>query len=253
VSGNQIGRFNVRTGETTVLRAFLGYSRVYIGPWEGNLSADGCRVALYTNDQRVFAYDMCRDVQYPSISVGSVDWASVSPSGQYVVVQRTDSDSRVYDSETAGLVCQFTMNQNHYDLGYDANGDEVAAGVSKGTAYDGRVILHRLRDCAFTALSDGGYASHTSMRAFGRTGWAYTSMHPTTNWPPYRDEIVSIATDGSGRVQRWTHMRNRITDYLAESQPCPSRDGKRVIFGSNWNASSGRPVSAYIVDARAVP
>jgi len=251
LSGNQIGQFDIRSGQTTTLRTFSEYSRVYMGPWEGNLSADGCRIALYTNDQKTFGYDLCKDVQYPAISVGSVDWSSISPSGQYVVVQRSDSDSRVYDIETMSEVCKFTMNHNHYDMGFNVLGEEVAAGVSKRTAYDGRVILHRISDCSFTALSNGGYASHTSMRSFARPGWAYSSMHPTSSWPPYRDEVVSIATDGSGRIQRWAHMRNVISDYLAESQPVPSPDGMRVIFGSNWNASGGRPVQCYVVDARA--
>lgn len=251
VSGNSVGRFNVRTGKATVLRSFSEYGQINIGPWEGNLSVDGCVIAFYTNSQEVFAYNLCKDIQYQAIYVGSLDWASVSASGQYVVVERTDTDSRVYDLNMSEI-CRFTVNHNHYDLGLDENGDDVAAGVSKRSAYDGRVILHRLQDCTFTQLTWGGYASHSSMQSNGRPGWVYSSMHKTSGWPPYRDEIVSIATDGSGRVQRWAHMRNQVTDYLSESQPCPSRDGKRVIFGSNWNASDGRPVNAYVVDARAI-
>jgi len=250
VSGNKIGQFDVRSGQNDVLRTFSEYSRIYIGPWEGNLSADGCMIALYTNDSKAFAHDLCRDVQYPAMSVGSVDWVSISASGQYIVVERSDANNRVYNLDTSE-VCAFTMNHNHYDLGLDANGNDIAAGVSKRTAYDGRVIAHSLAGCSFASLSPGGYASHSSMQAFWRPGWVYSSMHPTSSYPPYRDEIVSIATDGSERVQRWAHMRNRISDYLAESQPVPSRDGMRVIFGSNWNASSGRPVNAYVVDARA--
>ena len=253
VDGNGIGTFNVYTGAQKVIRTFAEYTRLDMGPWEGNLSYDGKMVALYAkrpdggND--VFAYDLNSNVKYPVKDLGttSIDWASISASGNYVVIMYGDTDTQVYDL-SMGLLSRFTVNHNHYDLGLDLAGEDVAAGISKNSSYDGLVIAHRLKDAAFSALTTGGYAIHTSTRNNLLPGWAYSSFHPTR--ARYRDEIVAISTDGKEAVRRFGHMHNNQTDYLAEAMPVPSHDGKRVLFSSNWNASNGRPVGAYVFDAR---
>jgi hypothetical protein len=253
VNGNQIGYFNVYTGATTVIRTFYEYNRLYLGPWEGNLSYDGGMAVFYAlrpgGGYDVFAYDIVNDVKYPTKTLGttSIDWASISAKGQYVVIMYHDTNTQVFDLNM-NFLTSFTVNHNHYDLGIDESGDEVAAGISKKSAYDGLIIKHSLRNAAFTRMTTGGYAIHTSARNDLLPGWSYSSFHPTR--ARYRDEVVAVKMDGTETVRRFCHMHNDQTDYLAEAMPVPSHDGRRVIFGSNWGGSGGRPVGTYVVDAR---
>jgi hypothetical protein len=248
VAGNRLGYFNVRTGSDTVIRRFTEYSRVDMGPYEGNLSLDGRTVVLYGDNSEVFAYSLSENKKYPTKVASGIDWASISPLGNYVVIMYTDTDTQVFDLNM-NFISRFTVNHNHYDMGIDENGDEVAVGISKSYAYDGLIIKHRLSDAAFTKLTTGGYGIHTSTRNNLLPGWSYSSFVSVRN--RYRDEVTAVKMDGSETVRRFCHMHNKDTDYLAEAMPVPSHDGKRVIFSSNWNGADARPVGAYVVDARA--
>jgi hypothetical protein len=46
VSGNVLGRWNVRTDASATIRTLSEYSKLQIGPYEGNLSANGSLIAL---------------------------------------------------------------------------------------------------------------------------------------------------------------------------------------------------------------
>lgn len=253
LEANQIGYFNVYNNERTVLRTFPEYSRIELGPWEGNLSYDGRMAVFYAQRRRgghdVFSYDMVDNIKYPIKDLGNaaIDWASISPGGRYVVIMYNDTDTRVFDLNMKYLT-RFTVNHNHYDLGIDEEREEIAVGVSKKSRYDGLIIKHRLRDSKLTKMTTGGYAIHTSVRNRFLPGWSYSSFSPSR--ARYRDEIVAVKMDGSEKVRRLCHMHNIQIDYLSEAMPVPSQDGKRVIFSSNWGKTKGRPVSTYVVDVR---
>jgi hypothetical protein len=251
VSGNQIGYFNVRGGENTVIRTFSEYGRLDMGPYEGNLSYDGRKVVLYGDSHDVFAYDLEKNIKYPTKEASGIDWASISPLGSYVVIHYSITNTQVFDLNM-NFVSRFDNsvygNHTHFDLGLDETGEEVTGGNCKDK-YPGRVVSYRLRDGRFRLLTTGGWAIHSSMRSRFRTGWIYSSTYSGSSYPPYRDEIISVKTDGT-QVQRWCHIHNRQTDYYAEAQPVPSPDGKKVIFASNWGEADGRPVGMYVVDAR---
>ncbi len=102
-----------------------------------------------------------------------------------------------------------------------------------------------------TVLTDGGYAMHTSTRNLTRPGWAYVTYQDRDGkWLPYRDEVVAVKLDGSRRVERLAHLHTNNTGYVTEAHACPSPDGTRVIWASNWEAPTGRPVGAYVVEVR---
>lgn len=251
VSGNQIGYYNVQTGSKQVLHTFSEYSRLTIGEYEGNLSHDGTKIVLYANNSQVFAYDLITDTKYPTRTVSSMDWASVTPLGNYVVIHYSITNTSVYDLYQ-NLITTFDNvtngNHTHFDIGLNLLGQQVTGGNCKNK-YPGRVVSYRLNDGAFNILNTGGWAVHGSMRCLDRPGWVYSSTATTSSYPPYNDEVISSRTDG-GIVERWCHMHNIETDYYAEAMPVPSRDGRRVVFASNWGGSGGRPVYMYVVDAR---
>jgi hypothetical protein len=259
VQDNRIGRWNVREDTTQVLATFPGYSRFRIGPWEGNLSRDGKMVVVDGNrgaDRIAFAYDLEKKRKYPDLLLNDVrvDWVSISASGRHVVLngrirgERGDQ-TQVYDlqgNEVTELWSEYGR-PSHYDLTIDDNGDDIAVGVSKSKPDNGRVIKRCLADGRVTVLTPGGYASHTSTRNVDRPGWAYvTYQGRSPAWPPFWDEVVAVKLDGSLTVERIAHLHTKRTDYLTEAHAVPSPDGRRVLWASDWESPTGRPIGAYV-------
>lgn len=210
--------------------------------------------AIDSNGAQVaFGYDLDSETRGPDISLAgvSVDWVSISPLGGRIVVNGWNDNTQVYTWDGAEVGSRWTEygRPSHYDLAVDENGDEVAVGVSKSDPDDGRVIKRRLSDGTVTVLTSGGYASHSSTRNLARPGWVYvTYNHLGPSWPPYHDELIAVPPDGSGAVQRLAKLHNEVIDYKGESQGVPRPDGRQVIFASNWNSGSSRPIRAYVID-----
>ena len=49
--------------------------------------------------------------------------------------------------------------------------------------------------------------------------------------------------------ERIAHLHATTPTYESQPQVVPSPDGKRVIFASNWDVSTG-PIQAYVADVR---
>jgi hypothetical protein len=251
--GSEIGYWSPRTDTKTVLANLAGYTGLGIGPWEGNLSLDGSKMVANGVDPSgrtvFFAFDLVNKIKSPDIllsSIGSyLDWASISPNGDYVVAEVDDDMTFVMDTNGNRVMTFAKAHPSHYDMTIDKNGDEVAVGKAVGSPYDGHVIKVRLRDGAMTSLTTGGYARHSSTRDTALRGMVVSSFEP--NSPPYSDEIGLINLDGNA-VYRVAHHYDLETDYEAEVIPSISPDGTRVIFASNWGSSTGRPVQVFIAD-----
>jgi hypothetical protein len=262
MSNDEIGVYNIRTQKKLMSHRLPGYTNLAFGPGEGNPSLDGKWVApLATSpsgEQVTFAFNLKSKQKYPDIDLTgvTVDWVSISALGRYIVVNgvingKPDS-TQVYDLRGNQVGDQWTEygRPSHYDLTTDQHGDEVAVGVSKSAPGNGRVIKRRLRDGEVTVLTSGGYASHTSARATLNPGWVLVTYNYVGDvWLPYRNELVAVKLDGTGAL-RLGHLQANVTDYEAESHGVLSPDGMRAVFASNWNASSGRPMNAYVVDFR---
>lgn len=260
VNGNQLGFWNPRENSTVIVATFDNYSELNIGPWEGNLSNNGKIVALAATGETgtvAFAYDLESRKKYPDIGIQkeSLDWVSISASGKFIVAHGNFTgehrdQTQVYDLEGKLVAAPWLSygRPSHFDLAIDENGDDVAVGVSKSAPDEGRVIKRRLRDGEVTVLTEGGYAGHTSTRNLDRPGWAYvTYQYRGDDWPLFQDEVIAVKLDGSLTVERIAHLRTNSTDYLTQAHATPSPDGSMVIWASNWEAESGRPVGAYIV------
>ena len=256
VKDNLIGYWDVRKDTTQIVASFPGYSEFHIGPWEGNLSRDGRRFVIEGKkgkDHIAFAYDFEAGRKYPDLilnDVSDVDWVSISASGNYIVLNgqitgQTSDQTQVYDlvGTKVGSLWAEHGRPSHYDLTLDGNGDDVAVGGSRSGPDDGRVIKRRLSDGKISVLTAGGYASHTSTRNVNRPGWAYvTYQHRGPTWPPYWDEVDAVKLDGSMTVERIARLYTKRIDYLTESHAVPSPDGNRVLWASDWEAASGRPI-----------
>ncbi|MBP1992297.1 hypothetical protein [Paenibacillus eucommiae] len=260
ILGNELGYWNPVTDVKTVKKVFTGITGAQFGPWEGNLSDNGQFVVIQ-HGTTVFAYDIVNDVKYADISATAdgmtLDFATISPLGNYVVVTGTVGGNPNYTKiyTKAGVVVQTwseLWTPSHYDLTVDADGSEVAVGSSRNAPYDGLVLKRKLTDGTATALTTGGYAGHTSARNLDRNGWVFvTYPYRDAGWNPYKNELVAVKLDGS-RVERIANLHAVNTEsssYWAQSQGSVSPDGLRVIYASNWDGDAN-PTQAFVVDYR---
>jgi Tol biopolymer transport system component len=250
VGEHNIQTLNVTTGQRTVLASFSGYSDFTIGLYEGNLSHDGTKLVISATTSGanvVFAYDLATKTKYPDINASGIDWASISPKGTSIVLYGDDQTTRIYDLQGV-LLHTWTEAAvpDHYDLGIDLDGREVAVGSARDDTYDGQILKRRLTDGVVTLLEDGGYGSHTSMRAVARSGWSYASFFETDSYSPYSAEIAAVSLDGS-RTVRIAHHRSTASEFYREAHPSPSPDGSKIVFASDWGNPSG-PIQAYVVE-----
>ena len=255
---NTLGTWNVRTGSMTPLAKFDGYEDLKIGPYEGNLSADGHLIVLTGRNRRgapvMLVYDLKNGSSRAEIALSTVtktlDWASISASGKFIVVN--DDDDRTFILDYDGVVVSRFKEYgrpSHYDLALDASGEDIAVGVSKSPPDEGLVIARRLRDGASVVLTEAGFASHSSTRNIRRSGRGFSDFETTKTVRPYNGEIITYSL-ARGVVYRVAHHRNVVGDYLSETHASPSPTGDRVIFASDWGAREGRPVQAYVADFR---
>jgi hypothetical protein len=229
-----------------------------------------------------------RDLTDCGLSGGcTIDWVSVSPSGKYVVASYDGDYVRVYDVDPATLTltprpmptvysgCHGTAAKGFiYDLGHADmtmnpfdNNEDVLIGQehcgNRGSTVSGilagGVMMVRLRDGKITPLthpSNEAYPHHISARNYDRPGWVYVGYYPAAG-KRFNDEIIAVRLDGSFAVERLAHKHSDVDGcYRCESHAVPSRDGKRVLFASNWCLSCGTGcgssgvIQAYIVDTR---
>jgi len=216
----------------------------------------------------------------------TLDFTQVSASGRYVIVHFQGDWQQVLDVDPNTLAltprpmpaaaprCNGTAAQGFiYDLGHPDvtlnpfdNNEDVIIGQEHcgniGKTVNGRlmggVVMVRLRDGAVTSLTDPtneAYPYHISARNLDRPGWVYVTYWPSPG-QRFSDELVAVKLDGSGSVERYahTHSDSNAGGYRAEPHGVPARDGRRILWASNWmlNATGGSSsvTQAYIVDAR---
>jgi Big-like domain-containing protein/WD40 repeat protein len=261
-SSGAVGHWNVRTNVSTVkVPAVSGYTNNELGPSEGNLSRDGRYLvakAVRSSDGHVVArvVDVDGGATGPVIDLTAtgvfpnLDWVSVSAGGGYVVAYDGSSHrTRVWSRATGAQVGDWTdYTFGHYDLGFDAAGNEVAFGAVGQSPYSHHYIARRLETGAITDLTGAvtSYNWHAGTRGPG--GWGYAATNDRTGYP-LDGEIYAVKLDGSQLIQRWAHHRASGASYDRTAFPTASPDGKRIVFASDWQQSSG-PLQAYIVDSR---
>lgn len=268
-SGNcHLGKWDVVKNVSTELVDLRAYTSCSFGESEGNFSWDGTKVAIYgkrisDNKEVVFVVDAVQKTKGPDIEVTSFDNCTMSPRGNYLIINYGNDLVKVLNATDGVLVWSESRYglPSHFDVQIDQNGDEVIAGVAKtavtGVPSTGLIIKRKLSDGTITALTKSGYASHTSGRNLKRPGWVFVSYQNrqlNDRYAPYYNEMDAIKLDGS-RVERICNLRvdkyllPSNDQYYFESHGCPSPDGLRVIFASDWDKGA-YPVQAYVVDFR---
>jgi hypothetical protein len=254
----------------SIQHTFTGYTSISLGDNEGGISDDDNTFALMYVDAAgnngVLVYDRQLDTIVATRSFGSQrpDTAFISRSGNYVMVYWSATVTGDGPGANQGLwlydrnlnvIRQVTQWARHGDPARLADGTEVWAQVAFGGEY------YRLDNGAQAYIFGTGKPypynnaftlGHLSGRATGRNGWVYMSNYnyPSTNTAALaygRDQIVAAKLDTTGtcEVFGWSNHRNDGQSSNAMYYSCPfatpSRDGTKVLWGSEW----GDPTEPY--------
>jgi len=282
--------YNAVTDEVHQLHAFESYTWANTRG-EGNISNDGRYYAVvgqiynYSTGEVIFhdliMYDIQEDrvvstLPLPQDQLSDFDWVSISPLGNYVVVDYADEETgryhgvEVYD-RNFNFIWQKGLGAGHSDLGLDALGNEVLI----MDVYDDEANLTHINKYDLATGTSTRLLSvspffdlHISCRAMSRPGWVYISTFDyygrltddNAGSLPFEDEIFAIKMDGSESVERYAHHHSRRYSpsnpdsdnsvYFAEPHATVSRSGIRILFGSNWRTriEEDFSVDAYLVD-----
>ncbi|MDZ7341962.1 MAG: T9SS type A sorting domain-containing protein, partial [candidate division KSB1 bacterium] len=289
---NALFAYHVESGSLTLLCSFPEYTFINTRG-EGNLTRDGRYYAfvgqVYDENVQVtyfkdlVVYDLVANqivakLRLPG-TLTDFDWVSISPLGNYVVVDYATSNTgrfegvEVYD-RNFNFLWQKPLGAGHSDLGIDANGDEVLVMAYYDDQTNSNFIKkYRLADGQETSLLEVSWQfdCHISCQNQARSEWCFVSTFDgearltddSLSWLPFEDEIFALKLDGSGEVQRVAHHHSRRFSpttpdrdnsvYWAEPHATVSRDAGRVLFGSNWreDIESDSSVDSYVVDFRA--
>ncbi len=248
-SGDRFKKINVETEQITTLHTFSGYHAT-IGPWEGNIDANDKYVAITNESGGVAVEASLYDIELDSVIsiksfTGDIDWVSVPPSGDYVVVNNRGAGKiEVYDLHFNHLR-DIGIGSEHGDFGVDSEGNEVWVQVIP-------LSMSRLSDGKYTRLLQPNIGGHISGRGINNPGWALVSTDINKEFH-YDTQLFEIKLDGSGIIRHFGYARSSCTTYDNWPMGSVSPDGKKVIFNSDWKygTGSGNAV-AYISDYREV-
>ncbi len=285
---NVLYSYDTGTETSAPVHTFDGYTWANTRG-EGNMSLDGRYYAFVgqtydtdTHFKDIVVYDLLLDSVISKMALPSTlsdfDWVSISPLGNYIVVDYATMDTgryqgiEVYD-RNLNFIWQKGLGAGHSDLGIDAQGNEVLVMDYYDSDLNcGIVKKLNLADGSSTDLIQVSvyFDMHISCRNESRREWCFISTFDaegrlsddSLSWFPFEDEVFALKMDGSGDVQRIAHHHSRRfspstpdrdnSNYWAEPHATVSRDGMRMIFGSNWreDVASDSSVDAYVVDFR---
>lgn len=252
-----VGNYNlyeitVPSGSSTTLKTFtgLGHTGGYVT--QMNMSDDANVFAMRfesgTGNGYVFWKRDTDTVLMSAASVANLDEVEVDKSGQYgIIVYTSGNGAEVWDL-TAGptqVGSDLTGNNafNHRDAGSGGVFTHRPANTSLG--YRSLATPTTITDLLPGMTNGWSYSStqdHFSMQGSNDL-WALASRYKSDGsgvTKAFDNEIVQVATDGSGRVRRIAHHRSVFNEYYDSPFASISRDGKFVNFSSNWGSASGR-------------
>ncbi len=243
----------VSTGVFTTVHTFTGYVNVSIGEYHG--AADDADRYWPMNTTRLsdgWGVVQIYDAQTDSV-VGTFASAvrahacEVSRSGKYVTVSfsvngpAADQGKWLYDIHMTPIRQLMQTAGRHHAFLLNEAGQDVIAFCNPAYA---EVLDTAVRTVLLSEPNGLDYG-HVSGVAFQRPGWAYYSNYDSVAVAGQRgaDQIVAVKLDGSQAVEVFAHAHHGADVYPADTMASVSRDGRRVIWASEWGASS---VYAYV-------
>jgi hypothetical protein len=170
---------------------------------------------------------------------GQADEVHVDKSGRYLTIQKVDGRPTVWDlaTKTMTQLGSFDGGTGFYHM--DTGTGTLMSGYASGLGYRHLATPNTVTS-VLAGFSFGNM--HYSMNA-NNEQWAlvWAQRNDTlSNTKPFDNEVLQVATDGSGRVRRIAHHRSKWNDYYDQPNANISPDGQFVAFCSNWGNANGR-------------
>ena len=266
--GMSLLAYNVVTRRYALVKDFSGLVGAtgddYL--WEMSMSRDGdvfawsqMRVGRKDNPLYYIVWRKSTDrILYHSPTNGIINKVRLDKSGQFLDLVF----AKVQPDKTAGGF--LTIATNHIEIlmwnssdsppGHGDLGSGFIVGWDNWECGINRRWLNRVhspqtvfRFADARGVLDWTNGFHATMLA-DNEDWTTvgTFDDPSANLPRtgvFKDEILQVALDGSGRFRRICHTRSAIdqktdtTGYWAMPKPTISKDGRFVAFTSNWEKS----------------
>jgi hypothetical protein len=261
---------------TSVLHEFTDYISVE-APDQEDLSDDGCKYWLVGTPSDGgspvgILYNLCIDtVISQDLVVGVKDsdtgWHKIQifPSGKMLMTWNSEGPDTGQGTEiynTDGTLDWHVFDSSaHADVGTDLQGREVLLqSAGEATSLNGctdpyfsiTVIDINLR-APTNCLLDGIPPWHVSYRDSPK-GWVLLSMFDNgacpdfscfvlpldwaSIWPLYGEELLLVKVDGSAAYRLAHHRSRSAENYFAEPRAAISRDGKYILWDSNFAISN---------------
>jgi hypothetical protein len=270
---NSFMKYSLRKGKGTALHTFKEYVAVS-ATGEGNLSIDGSKIAIAGHSgpegtpRDVFVYYINEDRVGPKKDVSKapagIDWASVTPNGDYVMILWGEpgggpcQGGELFDLDW-NRVGRVTKGCHHGDFALDTRGRQVfvmSAANDPDFSDAAYIVGYSIPECKAKPLLkvDWYFGLHISGRCWKRPGWVVVSTFhewneegggpehgdPEGDWDPFENEIFALALDGSGTVERIAHDHVEKRKYFEEPHAVTNRDLTRIAFSSNWGQDIGK-------------
>lgn len=263
-TSNQLRAYNVLSRTSVLVKQFSQFTTInFAGKSDskGDISDDGDHMMISDGGSNVFLYTISTDTMSPIFNAGGTgyDYWDVTPNNNVIVRWLTSGTARyqgieLYDSNM-NFLRQVTPYGSHGDVGRDTNGDEVYvldSSPDKQTACGNSAGVEKIRlsDSTRTCLLKFGWWNEVlHIGVSSRAGIAILSMTDNNNpgtaysftlpanwqslWYKYANEIIMLRLDHT-LVQRLAHHRSIIAYYWAQPRAAVSRDGRYIVYDSNF-------------------
>ncbi|MFD2824783.1 hypothetical protein ACFS5M_13960 [Lacinutrix iliipiscaria] len=245
---NQWKELKVSTNTTKVIRTFTGYSNLSIGEGEGRISLDDKYVVLigYKSSKKyLIVYNIKDDViegEQEINASGDLDWATITPSGEYVVLSWRPEGT----SETQGLKAYNRDFSNyrhlywitaHADIGTDFEGNDVYLSVPGQSSIT--MAMVRIHDGLVVESNKIKIScGHISTANTKRPGYAYVSesCSPSSG---ISTDVFTVKLDYQFNFEKVEPFGKTyaigVSGTTSSPMFCPNRTGTEGVFNSYMN------------------
>jgi hypothetical protein len=244
--------YHVTSGKYTLIKDF-----------SGPLPSSNLWQMSKSDDDNVFAFTR-KDSEYQNVGYISwrrntnklirkdrqaIDEVQVDKTGRYLLVKTGMSgkgvvEGQVLDLQT-GSIEDLIDSEPDFNPGHSDMGRGIVIGNDN---WQNRILRRNLATPhSFTSIfewPDWHQDNHCSLLAEDED-WLLISAYGGTESEPaglFWNEIFLVSTDGSKRVRRLAHHHSKARDYSDTPRANISRDGRFVVFTSNWGGTNQRDV-----------
>jgi hypothetical protein len=267
INGNRVKSFNVATSAMSTVRTFTEYGSIS-GHGESDMAFTGNKLVLAGDSTAIFVYDIDQNQKsavFSTAGKGTWDGIHITPDGNVLLSWHASGGGRYRGIEMFNgnmvFLRQISTVIGHLDVTRDTTGAEVLvyANANDPTPIcDNGVVKIRLSDAHETCLLSLNWSLGIHVSCPDGNGSCIVSIYtpsdpnPNQSWPAYTDEVLRVPLNASA-TSRLAHHRSRaLNDYNYMPKASVSRDGKRIVYASNFGLqdSLGLPTEysdAYLI------